>query len=81
MLRPVSPRRTRLILGLLVIGSILPQATVCTIDAPPGSTIVVDAGVALVVADLIRDIVFITEFDDDYFDDHHHDGFFFDYWW
>ena len=80
MLRPVSLRRTRLILGLLVMGSILPQATVCTIDAPPGSTIVVDAGVALVFADLIRDIVFITEVDDDYFDDHH-DGFFFEYGW
>ena len=80
MLRPVSSRRIRLILGLLVMGSMLPQAAVCTIDAPPGSTIVVDAGAALVVADLIRDIVFISEYDD-YFDDHHHDGFFFDYWW
>ena len=43
--------------------------------------IVVDAGAALVVANLIRDIDFITEDDDDYFDDHHHDGFFFDHGW
>ena len=68
---------------VLAASFVLPQTT-CTIDAPSGSTILIDPDAALIAADLIRDIVFLNNADDDFFedydDDHHHDDYFFDWW-
>ena len=78
------PRCVRwLVRWLLTAGLVLPQTT-CTIEGPPGSTFVVDPGVAVIAADLIRDIVFLRNADDDYFEEiaeHGHDHFFDGWWW
>ncbi len=76
MHRSKRPWRTQLALWLLVMSFVLPQTT-CTLDAPAGSTIVIDQNVALIAADLIRDVVFLRNADDDYFEEvgEH------DHWW
>ncbi len=70
------PRAMQLARWLLMASFILPQAT-CGISAPPGSTLVLDPDVAAIIADLIRDIVFLNNVYDDFFDDFDDDHFFF----
>jgi hypothetical protein len=77
-MRTLTSQRRWIAGWVLAASVILPQVT-CTLDAPAGGRILVDPDSAIIVADLIRDIVYIRNADDDHH--HHHGDFFFYDWW